>query len=254
VKNYLSLQNKNIIITGASSGIGRACAVLCSEMGAKILLIGRKVEELQKTKAVLANPESATILSLDLTHFEEVTEQLQKILPGFGKVDGVVHAAGISTTLPFRNISVEKMNNFCQVNVIASLHLTQLLIKPRNISPEGASIIFITSVMSQVGESAKVLYSMSKGALLAAARSMAIELAPKKIRINCIAPGVVETSMTQNAYYSKNEESRERIKSLHPLGLGEPGDVAKACLFLLSETGKWVTGTQLMIDGGYTAR
>jgi NAD(P)-dependent dehydrogenase (short-subunit alcohol dehydrogenase family) len=254
VNNYLSLENKNIIITGASSGIGRACAVHFSEMGAKILLIGRKEEELQKTKALLTNPESATILSLDLTHFEEVTEQFKKLLPAFGKVDGVVHAAGISTTLPFRNISVEKMNNFCHVNVIAALHLTQLIIKPGNISTVGASIVFITSVMSQVGESAKVLYSMSKGALLAASRSMAIELAPKNIRVNCIAPGVVETSMSQKAYYSQNEELKERVKSLHPLGLGSPDDIAKACLFLISDAGKWVTGTQLMIDGGYTAR
>lgn len=249
-----SLHNKNIVITGASSGIGRACAVSCSQMGAKLLLIGRQSEELVKTKSMLSEPETATILVSDITQFEEVSAKVNAALVSFGAVDGAIHAAGISTTLPFRNISVDKMDHFFQVNVIAALHLTQLLIKPANVPANGASIVFITSVMSQVGESAKVLYSMSKGALLAASRSMAVELAPKKIRVNCIAPGVVDTPMSQKAYYNQNAELKERIKSMHPLGLGSPVDVANACIFLLSDAGKWITGTQLMVDGGYTAR
>lgn len=248
-----SLKNKNIVITGASSGIGRACAVCCSEMGARVLLIGRQVVELEKTKLLLPQPELAIILAIDITLFQEVIERVKALLPEFGFVDGIIHAAGISTTLPFRNTSVDKMNYFLQVNVVAALQLTRLLIKPGHISTNGASIIFITSVMSQVGESAKVLYSMSKGALLAASRSMAIELAPQKIRVNCIAPGVVNTPMSQKAYYSQNEEMKARITGLHPLGLGTPEDVANACVFLLSDAGRWVTGTQLMIDGGYTA-
>jgi len=254
VQSDFNLQNRNIVITGASSGIGRTCAIYCSRIGAKLLLIGRKTEELEKTKAMLLQPEAATILSLDLALLDEVTLKLAEALSKFGKVDGAIHAAGISATLPFRISTPEKMNNFFGVNVLAALHLTQILVKPSNIAASGASIIFITSVMSQVGESAKVLYSMSKGALLAASRSLAIELAPRKIRVNCIAPGVVDTPMSQNAYYNQNSELRERIKSLHPLGLGEPADVANACIFLLSDAGKWVTGTQLMTDGGYTAR
>ena len=252
--NPFSLENKNIVVTGASSGIGRASAICCSEMGANLLLIGRNSEELEKTKSLLLSPEKATTLIVDLIQFEEVIVRINSVLSEFGAINGIIHAAGISTTLPFRNISVGKMNEFFQVNVLAALHLTQLLIKPGNIAVQGASIIFITSVMSQVGESAKVLYSMTKGALLAASRSMAIELASKKIRVNCIAPAVVETPMSQNAYYSQNSEMKERILSLHPLGLGEPQDVANACVFLLSDASKWITGTQLIIDGGYTAR
>jgi NAD(P)-dependent dehydrogenase (short-subunit alcohol dehydrogenase family) len=223
-------------------------------MGAKVLLIGRQIEELEKTKNLLSHPELSAILVLDLTQFEEVTAKIKESIVLFGSVDGVIHAAGISTTLPFRNVSVEKMNCFFQVNVAAALYLTQVLIKPGNVNSKGASVVFLTSVMSQVGESAKVLYSMTKGALLAASRSLAIELAPKKIRVNCVAPGVVDTPMSQKAYYSQNEELKEHIKSLHPLGLGLPEDVANACVFLLSDAGRWVTGTQLMVDGGYTAR
>jgi NAD(P)-dependent dehydrogenase (short-subunit alcohol dehydrogenase family) len=254
VQNSFSLINKNIVITGASSGIGRACAISCSQMGARVLLIGRQADSLEMTKALLSNPEAATLLIQDLTQFDEVTVAVKKTLTAFGPVDGVVHAAGISTTLPFRNSTTDKMQHFFLVNVEAALHLTQLILKPGNVRSEGASIVFVTSVMSQVGESAKVLYSMSKGALLAASRSMAIELAPKKIRVNCIAPGVVDTPMSQKAYYSQQEELKERVTALHPLGLGEPDDVANACVFLLSDAARWVTGTQLLIDGGYTAR
>jgi len=253
-QNSFSLQDKKIVITGASSGIGRACAINCNALGATLLLIGRNAEELEKTKSLLTGTANCTLLQLDLTQFEEVSLKIKAAIDLFGAVDGVIHAAGISTTLPFRNISPDKMNGFFQVNVVSALHLTQLLIKPGCIGANGASIIFLTSVMSQVGESAKVLYSMTKGALLAASRSMAIELAPKKIRVNCIAPGVVDTPMSQKAYYSKNEALKERITSLHPLGLGTPEDVANACIYLLSDAGRWVTGTQLMVDGGYTAR
>jgi len=209
---------------------------------------------LEKTRDLLALPEQGFLLSLDLTQFEEVAVAIKTALESFGVVDAVVHAAGISTTLPFRSCSVTKMNEFFQVNVVAALHLTQLLLKPGCFNDRGGSIVFLTSVMSQVGESAKVLYSMSKGALLAASRSMAIELAPKKIRVNCIAPGVVDTPMTQKAYYSQSPELKERITGLHPLGLGVPEDVANACIFLLSDASRWITGTQLMVDGGYTAR
>jgi NAD(P)-dependent dehydrogenase (short-subunit alcohol dehydrogenase family) len=253
-QNDFNLANKRIVITGASSGIGRACAVSCNKMGARVLLIGRNEEELEKTKALLSQPELAVVLISDITHFEEIAAKIKSALEKFSPVDGMIHAAGISATLPFRSTTPEKMNHFFQVNVVAALHLTQLLIKPANISAEGASIVFITSVMSEVGEAAKVLYGMTKGALLSASRSMAVELAPKKIRVNCIAPGVVDTPMTQKAYYNQHPELKERITNLHPLGLGQPEDVAGACVFLLSNAGRWITGTQMLVDGGYTAR
>ena len=252
--NAFSLENKNILITGASSGIGRACAVRCNEIGAKLILIGRNSDELTNTKSMLAQPEKAVTVVIDLTHFNEVASTMKSVLSEFGEINGVIHAAGISTTLPFRNSSIEKMNEFFQLNVLAALHLTQILIKPGNVNTGTASIVFITSVMAHVGESAKVLYSMSKGALLAASRSMAIELASKKIRVNCISPGVVDTPMSQKAYYSQNEELKEKIQALHPLGLGEPDDIANAAIFLLSDAGRWITGTHLIIDGGYTAK
>lgn len=216
--------------------------------------MGRNAAELDVTKSLLGNPEACLLLAIDLTQFDQVAVKVKEAISEFGAIDGIIHAAGISTTLPFRNITPGKMNDFFQVNVIAALHLSQQLLKPGAVSANGASIVFITSVMSQVGESAKVLYGMTKGALLAASRAMAIEMAPKKIRINCIAPGVVDTPMSQKAYYSQDAALKERITQLHPLGLGVPDDVANACVYLLSDASRWVTGTQLMVDGGYTAR
>ena len=118
---------------------------------------------------------------------------------------------------------------------------------------QGGSIIFISSVMGMVGETGKVLYGMTKGALIAGTKSLALELARKKIRVNCISPGVVVSPMSENAIYSKDEKSLQRIKDLHPLGLGEAEDVANSCIFLLSDAGKWISGTNLVVDGGYTA-
>lgn len=249
-----SLKNKRIVVTGASSGIGRACAVECNRAGANVLIIARNAEALENTKALMPFPGNCMVLPLDLTNFEHVSETIKTTIASFGAIHGVIHAAGISTTLPFRSITPAKMNEFFQVNVISALHLTQQLLKPAHVNGSGASIVFLSSVMSEVGESAKVLYSMTKGALLAAARSLALEMAPKNIRVNCVAPGLVDTPMTQKAYYSQSEEMKEKIVRLHPLGLGKPEDVANACIYLLSDASRWITGTQLMVDGGYTAR
>lgn len=249
-----SLSQKRIVVTGASSGIGRACALACSAMGAELILVGRNRDELQKTQDQTAHPAACRILAVDLTQFDAVTSAFSALLKETGPVDGLIHAAGISTTLPFRNVNPEKLQHFFTVNTAAALHLTQLLLKPGHFNSGGGSVVYLTSVMSQVGESAKLLYSMSKGALLAASRSLAVELAPKKIRVNCVAPGVVDTPMSQQAYYSQNPELKARITALHPLGLGSPEDVAGACVYLLSDAARWITGTQLMVDGGYTAR
>jgi NAD(P)-dependent dehydrogenase (short-subunit alcohol dehydrogenase family) len=112
----------------------------------------------------------------------------------------------------------------------------------------------MASVMGMVGEAGKTLYGMTRGALIAAAKSMALEFAPREVRVNSISPGVVETPLSQNSYYSKDEKLLEQVKNQHPLGLGKPGDVANACVYLLSDASRWVTGSNLTIDGGYTAR
>lgn len=249
-----TLHNKWIVITGASSGIGRQCAITCSQLGAFVILIGRNSERLKETLQQMVSPEMHVIYTLDISNYASTEVFVKELKQQGKKIHGIVHSAGISITLPFKIVKPEKMEDFFRTNVIGALNLTRLLMTSEFITPEGASIIFISSVMGFLGENGKALYGMTKGALLSAAKSLAIELAHRKIRVNCISPGVVETPMSKNAVYSRNEESLNQIKNLHPLGLGKPSDVANACVFLLSDASSWITGTNLIVDGGYSAK
>lgn len=247
------LTNKNILITGASSGIGRQCAISCSRMGANVILLGRDEERLEETRSQLSSGAESLCFSVDLTHFGQVAETIATTVKELGPLHGLVQSAGISTTLPLRSLQPEKVEHYLRTNVTTAIELCRLATKKANLSPEGASIVLLSSVMAEVGEVGKTAYSLTKGALLAGMRSMALELAPKKVRVNCVSPGVVRSPMSQRAVYSQSEEARQRIESLHPLGLGEPEDVANACIYLLSDAARWVTGTNLIVDGGYTA-
>lgn len=250
--NPFNLSDKHILITGASSGIGRQCAITSSRLGANVILLGRSSERLQETAALLEN-DNYTIVVTDITDYENTIAKLEEALTDL-KIDGIIHAAGISTTLPLRNITPEKLQPFFETNVYAAIDITKLLTKRKYANPNGMSIVFLSSVMGVVGEVGKTTYSLTKGALVSGTKSLALELAGKKIRVNCISPGVVETPMSANAVYSKNEEAYNKIKSKHPIGLGTPEDVANACAFLLSDGARWITGTNLIVDGGYTAR
>jgi NAD(P)-dependent dehydrogenase (short-subunit alcohol dehydrogenase family) len=252
--NPFSLNGKLILVTGASSGIGRQCAITCSHMGATVAMFGRDYARLMETLSSMDTPDKHTVYAIDLLDYEKVAEKVQEVVNEKGKITGLINCAGISTTLPLNAISPQKMEQFFQTNVIGAVNLTKLVVKSSHFSESTGSIIFISSVMGVVGENGKTLYSMTKGALIAAVKSMAIELAQRKIRINAISPGVVETPMSKNAIYSRNEESLNKIKSIHPLGLGQPEDVANACVFLLSDSSRWITGTNLIVDGGYLAR
>lgn len=246
-----SLPDQRILITGASSGIGRATAQLCAEAGAQVFLLARNQARLEKTMQALPG-NGHQLASLDITDSLALQEVLAFRQKEWGGFDGLVHAAGITQTKPFKYLKEEDLEELFSLNVKAPLNLTRFCLKK---TPKtGMSVVFISSVMASVGEVAKTGYSASKGALLAAARSMALEMAPKKVRVNCISPGVVNTPMTENATYRQNEQAYQAIMEKHPLGLGEPEDVAQAVLYLLSPASRWVTGTNLVIDGGYTAR
>jgi len=249
-----NLTGKNIIITGASSGIGRATAIAASRQGARLFLFGRNKERLNKTLRETENPDSHKCYSIELTDYAKVSALFDTFYGQKIKFDGLVNCAGISTTLPLVRINEEKLADFFQTNVFAAIHLTKLVSKKKFLPSGGSSIVFISSVMGMVGEQGKTLYGMTKGALISATKSLALELASKKIRINSISPGVVKTTMSENAIYSRNEQALKMIKEKHPLGLGSPEDVANACVFLLSDAAKWITGTNLIVDGGYTTR
>lgn len=254
MSNIFSLKNKTILVTGASSGIGRTCAIECSNAGASVITVGRNEERLQETMKQLKGSSDHQSLKMDLNETEDVEQKMKILEEEEIKIDGVINCAGISTTLPLRMITPEKIQPFFETNVSSAIFLSKWATRKKIMPESGSSIVFISSVMGSVGEAGKTIYSLTKGAVLAASRSMAIELASRQVRVNCISPGVVETPMSDSAVYSRNDEARKKIEALHPLGLGKPKDVAYASIYLLSDASKWVTGTNLFVDGGYTAR
>ena len=255
VKQYnpFSLEGKTIVVTGASSGIGRQCAIDCSRQGATVVAIARNEERLDETFSLLEG-EGHLSICYDLTDLVHQKEMVSDIVTRMGMIDGLVNCAGISTTLPLKMMPPEKVEELFKTNVFATIELTRQVLNIKNVSKQGASVIFFASVMGCVGENAKSLYSMTKGALISGCRSLAIEYAPKKIRVNVISPGVVETAINRNQPYLADPEKRKYTESLHPLGLGTTEDIANACIYLLSEASRWVTGQNLIVDGGYTIK
>ena len=246
-----TLQDKNIIITGASSGIGQQTAILCSQMGARVALIGRNEERLNETLGQMEG-EGHLKVPFDLTSTEGIKGLVADIVSNLGPIDGLVCCAGISGILPLKLMTVGQQEQYFRTNVYATIELTRQVLGIKNIRKEGASVIFFSSVMGVVGENAKSLYSMTKGALISASRSLAVEYAKKKIRVNCISPGVVITPINASQPYIADPEKRAVLEAKHPLGLGQTCDIANACVFLLSDASRWMTGHNLIIDGGYS--
>lgn len=251
--NPFSLKNKTIIVTGASSGIGRQCAIDCSKMGAHVILIGRDENRLNQTRKMMEGQDHL-IVSYDLTDSVNLKSTVADIVNKMGTINGVLHCAGISDTIPFKLTKRETLDKFFQNNVYSAIELTREVCSVKNVSKEGASIIFFSSIMGCVGESGKSLYGMTKGALIAATRSLACEYAKKRVRFNCISPGAILTPINANLPHMADPEKRQALVEKHLLGLGECSDISNACIYLLSDASKWVTGQNLIVDGGYTAK
>lgn len=248
--NPFSLKDKVIIITGASSGIGRQCAITCSQMDAKVILIARNKVNLEATINQMDNPDIHKIIPMDVTDFSKIEAVISEIVNEVGKVSGFIHSAGIEETIPFNIIKYDNFQRLFDVNFYSALEFARCLSKIKFHVENNLSLVFISSLAAQCGQKGLVAYSSSKAALTGAVKSMSVELAQKKIRINTIEPGWIKgTEMTNK--YEENDE--ERIL-MYPLGYGKPEDVANACIYLLSEAGCWITGTNLIVDGGYLAK
>ena len=242
--NPFSLEGKRVLVTGASSGIGKQIAISCSQMGATLVLVGRDTARL-----------NATLQGLDGSNHVAITADLKnpddiiKVANEAGQLDGLVHAAGYLKLAPFRLINQKHLDGIFSINVFAPLLLTKELLAKRRLSL-GASIVFIGAVASEVGPIATAAYSASKSALVGAMRSLALEVMKHDIRANIISPGYVNTPMLEQLDNSGSQ--RETMVAKAPLGLGEPEDIAYATVFYLSQASRWVTRTEFVIDGGLT--
>jgi NAD(P)-dependent dehydrogenase (short-subunit alcohol dehydrogenase family) len=243
--NPFSLTGKAILVTGASSGIGRQTCISIDNMGGVVIASARNDERLSGTLSMLSEG-NHKIIKADLTD----TNDIENLSANVGNVNGVVHCAGMTKLIPSKFYTKDNLRRFNEINYEAPILLTSALLKKRKVV-DGASIIFIASIASQTGITGNGLYTGTKGALVAITRVLALELAAKKIRVNCISPALVKTPLIEGSTFQKEIEAN--IEK-HPLGQGDPVDVANCCIFLLSDASRWITGTNLIIDGGYSAQ
>lgn len=238
---------KNILVTGASSGIGEKTAVDLAEAGAKVFALARRERELKKLHVAYAN---IIPIVCDITDYSAVNDKIKYIVTQHGKFDGFVGCAGISELIPLRVLDLERAKNIMEVNFWSNINLLSLLTK-RNISNLNASFVLLSSVAAHNASKGEFIYSASKAALLMAGKSLAKEIAVRGQRINTISPGwIQDTEITNNAKNNYTDEIFQRIISTYPLGLGEKRDVSELCLYLLSDSARWITGTDFLVDGG----
>jgi NAD(P)-dependent dehydrogenase (short-subunit alcohol dehydrogenase family) len=248
-----SLKDKNVLVTGASSGLGKQCALACSQLGANVILVARNKERLKNTYNAMKEGDHL-LFSQDITEYGKLEEIVSKSVEKRGKISGFVHSAGLEETLPFRSTEASNYEKLFSINVVAGFELARIISKKKYLANNGSSFVFISSVMGFLGQPGKIAYCSSKGSLISGTKVMALELALKNVRVNCISPGVIETEMTAKMFKKITTDSINQIEKMHPLGLGKPEYIANACVFLLSDASKWITGTNLIVDGGYSAR
>ncbi len=245
--NLFDLSGKIVLVTGASSGIGREIAISASAHGAEVIITGRNEARLAETKQM--TNKITTILPADLTNDADI-KALVKQLPD---LDGVVFCAGVGDYTPLKFINNEKIRHIFSVNFDSQVILTQQLVKNKKIK-KGGSLVYISSISSKIGVPATAIYAASKAAINAFVKITASEVSGLKIRANSICPGLIKTQMLENAKDIVSAETISESEKEYLLGLGSPVDVAGPALFLLSDASKWITGTEMIVDGGLTVR
>jgi NAD(P)-dependent dehydrogenase (short-subunit alcohol dehydrogenase family) len=251
--NPMELTNRRYLVTGAASGIGRATSVLLSGLGATLACVDLNESGLRETGDLLTG-RGHVFRTLDLLDLSSIPASISGIAEEIGKLHGFVHAAGVAAPWPLKALSPTLWRKVLAVNTEAAIMLSQAFQKRSIYAGEHGSIVFISSVIARAGSPAASAYAMTKAALEGLARCLALELARVPIRVNCVAPGFVRTPMLDRMDTLWGPEQLERVEALHPLGFGRPHDIACAAAFLLADTARWITGSVLIADGGYTAQ
>ncbi len=243
MENLFNLTGKTILVTGASSGIGKQTAIRCSEYGARVVITGRNEARLNETYSQLSGDENNQILC-DLSTDKgpiELVEQLPIL-------DGLMLCAGFSKTQLIKHTKSDYLRDVFNTNTFSNFSIIQYLLKQKKIV-NGGSIVLVSSVASHRPYKGNAMYSASKGALNSFAKVLSIELAPQKIRVNCIEPGIIiDLNTWKEGAISVDQWKQENDRM--PLGFGEPDDIAYATIYLLSDVSKWVTGSSMVVDGG----
>jgi NAD(P)-dependent dehydrogenase (short-subunit alcohol dehydrogenase family) len=237
---------KTVLVTGASSGIGRACALRLVSSGANVVAVGRNEAALRALGLA-----AAKIFTLDLLDEAAVKAFVLHLKTDIGLLDGCVLAAGVHAFRPFAMESFSDIYRPWAINVQSCLGLLALLTKGRLIA-KGGSIVLFSSAAARMAATGASSYAASKGAIESATRALATELAGQRIRVNAVSPGVVSTPMSEGFLGKLTAGQLIALEARHPLGFGTPDDVADPVLFLLSNDARWITGSVLSVDGGYS--
>lgn len=245
----MDLKEKNILVTGATSGIGSAVAHCLARRGCRLTLCGRNEESLASLEE---NYPEALVLFADVSQADSCKNIIRQAVEHGGALDGLIHCAGISVMQPMRFYQPDTLYETMNTNLYSAFHLMNFFRKPRHHAPESHFVV-CSSSLAQHGQASSSAYGASKAALEGAIRAWAVELAREGIRVNAIAPGYVNTPMFEKAQMWMAEESLALLKARHPLGFGDPADIANAAAFLLSSASKWISGIVLPVDGGFHA-
>lgn len=241
--NPFTLRGKTILVTGASSGIGRGIAVSCSKMGASVIINGRNTSKLGETLSLMDGGNNTLVVG-DLTDSQALTDLVES-LP---KLDGVVHCAGIGQRIPCKLLSEQLVEEVMDVNFKAPIMLQSELLKQNKLN-KGGSIVFIASMAIWSPSFGNSVYSASKAAVVSFANCLALELAHRKIRVNCISPAMVWTDLILKD--GLEEEQLKADESKYPLKrYGQPEDIANLAVYMLSDASTWMTGSNVKISGG----
>jgi NAD(P)-dependent dehydrogenase (short-subunit alcohol dehydrogenase family) len=240
------------LVTGASSGIGRASAQLIASLGGRVIAAGRDEVRLQATLAGLHGSGHAAAVA-SLTDADQTAEWVSQLAETHGTFAGVFHAAGVELIRPAKLTRQEQLGQVFGSSLYAAFGIARAGSK-KNVIADGGSLVFMSSVAGSTGQAGMTAYSAAKAAIDGLVRSLACEMALRKIRVNSIAAGAVHTAMHERLTTGSPDEALAAYERSHLLGFGEADDVAQSALFLLSDASRWITGTTLVVDGGYKVR
>lgn len=243
---------KNILLTGATSGIGLSVCKALLEQGDRVFAVGRNIDAL----LTLANAYSDNLLVVscfDLSNLEGIEHLINGFCELYGRLDGMVLCAGLEETMPLSLYKIDKVQAIFNINVFSNIEILRVFSKKKN-SNDGSSVVFLSSVMSELGQAGKVGYCATKSAIVGLVKSAALEFSNRKIKVNAVAPAIVQTPMTAKLFDNLSSDQIQTIKDMHPNGFGETSDIVPMILFLLSSGAGWITGQNIKIDGGYSIK
>lgn len=247
-----ALAGSSFLVTGGSSGIGRATATMIAACGGRVILTGRNAERLHETREALLG-EGHMYAVFDMQEADATSDWLKSLAAQHGEFSGIFHAAGIELIRPVRMTKQKQLEDVFSSSLFSAFGIARAA-SQKSVLRDGSSLVFMSSVASSNGQIGMTAYSAAKAGVDGLVRSLACELAPRGIRVNSIAAGAVKTSMHDRLTKGNADSATSAYEDMHLLGFGEADDIAAAAVFLLADTGRWITGTNLVVDGGYKVR